>query len=68
MSSRDPRKDPRPGDVTKDGNDIILVVRRMSGIIYWASSHQRSDELLQTPIDTWPRMCKNDEVIHVADC
>ena len=65
--SRDPRKDPRPGDVLKDCVAVSLVVRVVNGRVWWAYEGQRSNELMDTTIEVWIRDSVNEEIIHVAD-
>ena len=64
---RDPRRDPRPGDVTKNGSDVMLVVRRSDDIVWWAWSGQRWNDLCSTPIELWEKYSKNEEVLHVSE-
>jgi hypothetical protein len=65
-NKRDPRKDPRPGDVTRDGDGVALVVRVTPEEVYWAVQDQRGDELRSLDKNLWINWSKTDEVLHVA--
>ncbi len=66
-SKRDPRKDPRPGDVTRDQEGVALVVRVTDNEVYWALQDQGDDELRQLDKALWISLSRFDEVLHVAD-
>jgi signal peptidase I len=64
---RDPRKDPRPGDVTRDRDGVALVVRVTPEEVYWAVQDQLSDELRSLDTGLWISLSQTDEVLHVAE-
>jgi len=64
---RDPRKDPRPGDVTRDGAGVALIVRVTPEDVYWAVQDQVREGLHCLDKELWIRLSKTDEVLHVAD-
>ncbi len=63
---RDPRKDPRPGDVIRDGSGITLIIRVLNDRVWWALAGQKGNVLYDMPIEPWIKWSKDDEVLHVA--
>lgn len=66
MSDRDPRVDPRPGDIVGhiDGGRVIIFGRTQKMVCY---QRHRSLPGHWARLSTFQAMCKDREVIHVAD-
>ena len=64
---RDPRKDPRPGDITRYVAGVALVVRVTSDEVYWAVADQQRDGLYRMDKDQWISRSKDDEVLHAEE-
>jgi hypothetical protein len=64
---RDPRKDPRPGDVTKEksmfGESIIRVTNRDGDIVSFIVGTGRGMDM---SLSWWIETSESDEVLHVA--
>lgn len=64
---RDPRLEPRPGDVVKLVNRLIFVVRRKGDTVWYVCAKQIRDDVLLTSIGKWSVDVAFAKVIHVAD-
>jgi len=65
-SKRDPRKDPRPGDVLRDGAGVALIVRVTQCDVFWAVQDQVREDLHCLTKEVWVNLSQTDEVLHVA--
>lgn len=63
---RDPRLDPRPGDVVKSSHRIYLVTTVGHGDVWFAMGGQQSATLKFTTIEEWVKWSTDDEVLYVA--
>ena len=62
---RDPRKDPRPGDVLRDENGMQFVSEQgEAGVAFFRVGWKRPE---WTTLGSWIAFSATDEVIHVAD-
>ena len=64
MSTRDPRKDPRPGDVVRLGKVAITVE---SNFHHWTIGYREKGVSHFCTIDMWKQSTSNAEVLHAAD-
>lgn len=67
MSVRDPRTDPRPGDVFRKGAKTRKVLCRMWGslrLIIWYEGPEKSG---RGSLDSFARWCRGAEVVRIAD-
>ena len=70
--SRDPRVDPRPGDVlAKDGHNprrVATLIHNVSGYAHallWQRS--RNHQLRRCTIDHWRSWARNATILHTAE-
>lgn len=66
-NERDPRRDPRPGDVLRSKHGIELIIRVVNGRVWWASTAMRNNQLFDLPLVEWLKYSKDDEVLYVAE-
>ncbi len=64
---RDPRKDPKAGDMTTNsdvtGKNVYVVVGRCCHTVFYMANGQPEE----TPIEDWIRFSKDDEVLHATE-
>lgn len=67
MSERDPRVNPRPGDVVlgKDAASVVSCIKSTSKRVHYQIGPLRAVNTM--PITEWRRWAKDAEVIHKAD-
>lgn len=69
IAERDPRKDPRPGDIIKDGQDVKRVdavsPRKQGGFVV-SYSGSFSGNGCVCGLSSWRRYYRNADVLHVA--
>jgi hypothetical protein len=67
---RDPRKDPRPGDITTCSGEgftsIYHVTKRDERLLYYLQTTNGTTEQYDTDIEDWIDGSQEDEVLHVA--
>ena len=66
-AERDPRTDPRPGDVVSDGRSSAHVVAVLDGLVEWKESP--SEPVNRCSLEVWKRAMRESEdleVIHRA--
>lgn len=67
---RDPRKDPRPGDITTCSGEgftsIYHVTKRDERLLYYLQTTNGTTEQHDTDIEDWIDGAQEDEVLHVA--
>lgn len=67
-SARDPREDPRPGDVVQGENsfELYFVVGRTELNVRFVRAGQIDDKVLNVPLYEWVESSANDEVLYAA--
>lgn len=65
--SRDPRTDPRAGDVVNDGTAVVEVLALLgAGEIHYRVTVGAHDCDVKSPIDSWRSWARTAEVVSVA--
>jgi hypothetical protein len=72
MNDRDPRIDPRTGDVVRFGDspsnriyyEVVNYAPSLSHVLYWSSTADRANA---RPLAQWREIVYDAEVIHHAD-
>ena len=62
--SRDPRTDPRPGDVLESGNTRFYVARVENGVVYY--TYEPPPDEMSVDIEEWRLNSAKDVVITQA--
>jgi hypothetical protein len=71
-AERDPRTDPKPGDVLRD-LPFVLTVTRFERRVFYRLSHPGARGVNAIPMDCnqtlkrWREVVKNAEVLHAAE-
>jgi len=67
--TRDPRKNPKAGDITlSDCGAELRITRVKEGVVYYTSSKARDKGILIILLEDWVRLSsKHDTVVHVED-
>jgi len=66
MGSRDPRKDPRPGDVIDVGLCVCFVVNSEHGKVDYVLAGQLQSKVYSMPLFAWIEGSRGAEVLYVA--
>jgi hypothetical protein len=68
VGDRNPKIDPKPGDVLRKGDIDILVIAVTSTTVYYSKADARDDSFpllgYQVPIGIWRRKAEDAEVLN----
>jgi len=64
MPQRDPRVDPRPGDVVSNGREQFYVTEIADGVVYYTDAPPV--EVQSIRLGDWRAYSKNDAIVNVA--